>query len=235
MKPGRRVLLVVFTLFATLGITSQAFAQRTESQFITFDAPGAGIGSGQGTVPRSINPTREITGEYYDSSSATHGFVRSAEGISHGFLRDRDGTVTKFDVVPSLGTFPQSINPDGEITGLYMDTRGTHGFLRARDGDITTFDVPGATMGTIAISINPRGEITGNYFDASSVARGLVRAKDGDITTFAVPGAGGPFFGDGTIPQSINPSGEITGLYTDAIGAYHGFLREPDDNARSED
>ena len=115
MKPGRRVLLVVFTLFATLGITSQAFAQKTESQFITFDAPGAGIGSGQGTVPRSINPTREITGEYYDSSSATHGFVRSAEG-----------TITTIDAPGASkgngqGTYPRSINPEGDIAGFYYD------------------------------------------------------------------------------------------------------------------
>ena len=42
-------------------------------EVITFDAPGAGTASGQGTVPRSISPNGEVTGEFYDSHEAVHG------------------------------------------------------------------------------------------------------------------------------------------------------------------
>jgi hypothetical protein len=87
MKTKTLALFSAVTLFAALGTTVQTFAQKTKDQIITFDASGAGISSGQGTVPRSINPSGEITGEFYDNNVATHGFVRAA-----------DGTVTTFDV-----------------------------------------------------------------------------------------------------------------------------------------
>ena len=44
----------------------------------TFDAPGAGAGSGQGTVPEGINPAGTIIGQYVDSSGANHGYVRTS-------------------------------------------------------------------------------------------------------------------------------------------------------------
>ena len=85
-------------------------------------------------------------------------------------------TFITFDPPGSINTFPESINPAGDITGLYFDVNFVeHGFLRARDGTITTFEVPGATH-TLGIGINPAGEITGYYLDASGVTHGFVRS-----------------------------------------------------------
>jgi hypothetical protein len=56
MRPRALALFIALTLFATLGITVQTPAQTKQGQIITFDAPHAGLGSGQGTVPTSINP-----------------------------------------------------------------------------------------------------------------------------------------------------------------------------------
>ena len=76
-------------LFAALAISVQLAAQDNpnhQSTFTTFDAPGAGTGSYQGTYPFAINPEGAITGLYVDASN-----------MYHGFLRDRDGTFTTFD------------------------------------------------------------------------------------------------------------------------------------------
>src|ERR1700757_2593581 len=199
------------------------------STIITFDAPGAGTGPGQGTFAIAIDPAGAIAGQYLD-----------ANNVDHGFLRARDGAITTFDVPgagtgPFQGTYPLSINPGAAMTGLYLDASNLdHGFLRARDGAITTFDVPGAGTGpfegTHAVSINPAGAVAGRYVDASDVSHGFLRAPDGTITTFDAPGAGtGP--GQGTLVDAVdglNPAGGISGLSIDASDVSHGFVRAPD-------
>src|ERR1700751_6291537 len=101
MRPRPLALFIALTLFATLGITVQTPAQTKQGQIITFDAPRAGLGSGQGTVPTSINSAGTITGYYVDAGS-----------IFHGFVRDKDGIITSFDAGPNF-TIPTSINPKG--------------------------------------------------------------------------------------------------------------------------
>ena len=172
MKPRPLVSSIALTLFATLGITVQTPAQTKEGQIITFDAPHAGLGSGQGTVPTSINPGGTIAGYYVDASY-----------MYHGFVRDKDGIITTFDA-GSNGTFPASINPNGTITGYYVDNHNmAHGFVRDKDGTITTFDVPGAgSNGTFPASINPSGEITGIWATGvlhNTVSHGFLRDADG--------------------------------------------------------
>jgi hypothetical protein len=43
---------------------------------MTFNAPGAGTGSNQGTYALNITKAGEIAGEYVDGNNAAHGFVR---------------------------------------------------------------------------------------------------------------------------------------------------------------
>src|SRR5262249_8133223 len=88
---------------------------RPEPTIITFDAPGAGTGPGQGTPPFAINPAGLITGFYFDTGDALH-----------GFLRTPDGTIVTFDVPgagtgPGQGTTPFSITSAGAIAGRYVD------------------------------------------------------------------------------------------------------------------
>src|SRR6266496_4260626 len=112
---------------------------------------------------------------------------------------------TTFDPPGSTGTFPQSINPAGAITGFYADAnRVAHGFLRARDGTFTTFDPPGSTT-TVPVGINPEGAITG-IADASGVQHGFLSARDGTLISFDPPGS------TFTAPQGMNPAGAITGF-----------------------
>src|SRR5262249_37421943 len=115
---------------------------RPEPTITSFDAPGAGTGPGQGTLPFAINPAGTVIGYYIDASDARH-----------GFLRNRNGAITTFDppgagTGPGEGTNAFSITPAGAIAGRYVDASDVfHGFLRTPDGAITTFDVPGAGTG----------------------------------------------------------------------------------------
>src|SRR5438105_2864930 len=212
---------------ATLGLGLSATARQPT--FTTFDAPGAGTGADQGTIPFDITPAGEITG-----------FTRDAAFARHGFVRARNGAIAVFDA-PDAGTgagqgtfapiFGFNINPQGTITGNYIDASNvSHGFVRAPDGTLTTFDAPGAGsttdsfQGTYPSSINQAGAICGAYIDDSNVFHSFVRAPDGTLTTFDAPGAGTGAF-QGTVAFANNPAGAITGYYLDESNVNHGFVR----------
>ena len=160
---------------ATLGLGLSATARQPT--FTTFDAPGAGTGADQGTIPFDITPAEEITG-----------FTRDAAFARHGFLRARNGAITIFDAPNAgtgvgQGTRAYSQNPAGVITGSFNDGPATnHGFLRARNGGVTTFDVPGAgtkphqfpNQGTVPLGINPEGVIMGFYVDENGAHHGFL-------------------------------------------------------------
>ena len=243
------LLFNVATFFAVLAISAQAFAQDPHPQFITFAVSSAGRGSGQGTVPRSINVGGAITGEYYDSSVAAHGFVRAPDGTIATF--DAPGASTAI----GQGTFPRSINSQGLIAGFYyyvgnavaadsrMDARfsvrsGIKWVLKNRflfSDPLESEDSDGVyTRGFVR---SPDGSITpfdagpnlgtiplsinaGGAITGAYSNEGFVRAPGGAITTFSV--------GIVTVPTSINQQGEITGMYEDASFACHGFLRALD-------
>jgi len=218
-KPMLRVLagVLIFACIATA-------ADAPKHKIITFDAPGAGTGSGQGTVPETINPAGKITG-----------FTRDDNSVRHGFLRDKGGNFTVFDdpdagTGSGQGTRSYSINPKGMIAGWFDDatTGAGRGYVRAPGGQITNFDAPdagtGAGQGTFPwcnYCLNPAGAVTGWYVDSNNGTHGFLRAPDGTITEFDVPGDSG-----GTVPYGgINAAGTITGYYVDASNAWHGFLR----------
>ncbi len=199
---------------------------------IEFDAPHAGIGSGQGTFPQDNNPAGTVAGYYVDNQT-----------IFHGFLRAPDGTITSFDPPgsgklngSSQGTLPLSIDTAGNIVGQFQDENYLfHGFLRAVDETFTVIDAPNAgtqgSQGTVAGSINSLGVIAGYYIDANNVFHGFERAPGGAITTFDDP-SGGTGTYQGTIEsyteQGINNVGEIIGIYVDSNNTDHGYLRSPD-------
>ena len=141
------------------------------------------------------------------------------------------------------GTFPESINTSGVVTGRFGGTdRVIHGFVLSADGQFTVFDAPGASAipgsgeGTLPESIDAAGVVTGHYTDAHTVRHGFVRSRTGRILTFDAPGAGAaPGSGWGTFPESINAGREITGHYIDASNATHGFVRNRGGEIRSFD
>ena len=210
---------LIATVAAALLLAVSALAQN----FTTFDAPGAGTGSGLGTLPISINPKGAIAG-----------LDRDANACRHGFIRDKHGNFTIFDdpnagTGSGEGTRGYSINPAGAVTGWYTDaiTGAGRGYVRAPDGTITNFDAPDAGQGPYPLGtypwsvniLNPSGVITGWYVDANSAYHGFVRAADGTITEFDAPGSDGF-----TAAYGINPAGTITG-YACSSSVCYGFVR----------
>ena len=55
---------------------NHGFLRMPDGTITKFDVPGAGKGSGQGTIPYGINPEGAITGWYIDSGGVSHGFLR---------------------------------------------------------------------------------------------------------------------------------------------------------------
>ena len=73
-------------------IVSHGFLLDKHGTFTIFDAPDAGTGFDQGTLPFGINTNGAITGWYVDDAN-----------VNHGFVRDKHGAIIEFDV-PGAGT-----------------------------------------------------------------------------------------------------------------------------------
>src|SRR5947207_15941891 len=101
-----RLLAAAMTSILLLGVLAPTASSGTSDGFLnfnntpllgpqptitTFDAPGAGTGPCQGTIPFAINPAGTISGRYAD-----------AGGAIHAFLRTPDGAFTTFDA-PGAG------------------------------------------------------------------------------------------------------------------------------------
>ncbi len=158
------------------GNVSHGFVRTANGTVTTFDAPGAGVGTGRtkGTIPLSINTGGDIAGTYTDASGVYHGFVFPAGGTITPF--DAPGAATTGTAIVE-GTIGFSINTNGDIAGTYLDANNViHGFVRAADGTITTIDDryagTGALQGTASFSINDLGEITGVYADTNGMLHG---------------------------------------------------------------
>ena len=115
-------------IYSDANSVNHGFVRSPDGKFTTFDAPGAGTGSYEGTgcfsdCPVSLNDWGAITGVYIDTNFVYHGYLRSPEG-----------KIVTVDPVGSTYTFPDGINDLGAITGYYLDTSNVyHGFLRIRD------------------------------------------------------------------------------------------------------
>jgi hypothetical protein len=151
------------------------YLRSPDGSFTDFDAPGAGKGLTQGTIPIGLNDLGVITGFYLDSNNVYHGFL----GRPGAFINvDAPGADT---TDAFYGTQPASLNDLGAITGSYLDANSVwHGFLLNPDGRFTTIDVPGADLtpgdfnGTFTSSINLFGTITGYYVDVNNILHGFV-------------------------------------------------------------
>ena len=205
--------------------TFHAFVRNSDGAIASFDAPGAGQGSGLGTVVTGINPKGQIVGEDI--------YVNNNVLMSHGFVREADATFTIFDAIPdAIYTSAYAINPAGQVAGTYADANYfSHGFVRNSDGAITSFDVPGFIQGVV--DIDPAGQIAGSYLEPDGTMLGFLRDSDGTITSFHAPGASSQTGGigcghcHGTLATAINRAGRIVGYYGGA-DAVHGFLRHTD-------
>jgi len=213
---------------------NHGFVRYPDGKIKTFDVQVASTLANfapQGTVvalESGLNAVGAITGWYFDSGQAVHGYVRAP-----------DGSITLFDNLDAgtgafQGTYGGSINAEGAITGGALDGNYVyHGFIRYPSGGMETFEAPlagdtmGSFQGTFGVGINQGGTITAYVTDTYNVTHGAVRDARGNFTTFDAKGAG-TGTGQGTTPQGINAAGAIPGYYTDQNNVNHGFLRLAD-------
>jgi hypothetical protein len=194
------------------------FLRTPDGNFVGFDDPNAAPG---GTNPRSINVFGVIAGDYVDENI-----------VSHGFIRTRDGIFTTIDApgagaTPGTfqGTFINTINVSGALSGGYVDSAGVgHQFVLSTNGKFDVYnDAPGAAPGlTFSMSITPATEVTGFYYDANNLTHGFVRSPSGKIVDFDAPGAA-----MGTYSDLISQNQSIVGYFADQDNVFHGFLRAP--------
>ena len=209
--------------FEDTSFVYHGFIRAANGKITTFDAPGAGTGTNQGTITTyvfntfgsgcsGLNDSGAATGEYADSNGSVHGFVRSATG-----------TFATFDVPnATLGTIPSVISPTGTVAGSYYDQRGIHSFVRSATGVITPFDPSSgstSSSNSVAVGINPAGTVVGSAQPSASYAAvGYVKSAQGTVTFLQFPGS------PETYGSGINAAGTVAGFYFDQNGAQHGFV-----------
>ncbi len=111
-----------------------AFLRSRDGTITTFEAPGAGTGTFQGTgaffdffgTLQGLNDSSAVTGTYLDANNVFHGFLRKPNGTFVTF----DAPGADFTPGDFNGTVPDSINELGVITGFYYDSNFVpHGFV----------------------------------------------------------------------------------------------------------
>jgi hypothetical protein len=148
---------------------------------------------------------------------------------------------SSIDVPGAARTTLQGINDAGEISGIFLDARGSHGFIlraavcdreRTSRGDLIVVDYPGAAW-TYVYGINAQGDVVGIYgrpgepdplFAPTVAMHGFLRSRKGQFTDIHYP--------DHLyeIPQRITSTRIVLGCYhdTDFMDSMYGFTRSPD-------
>ena len=213
---------VIVGTYMDSNIVSHGFLRLPNGHFISFNAPGAGLGAGlfQGTVASAIN-----------NLGAVAGYVQDPNNVYHAFIRHPGGSFTSFDAPgagsgANQGTLALKINLWGEVAGYYLDANNAfHGFVRSPNGKITSFDRPGALF-IGPFSLDDDGEILGEFEDAQGIFHSFIREPEGKMTVFDAPGAG-TVSNTGTLAGGINRQGEVAAYYEDSNNLSHGFIRSP--------
>src|SRR5206468_12375953 len=146
MKPKQIFISILAVLFVFP--LMETFAQQTATSgpievITTFDYPG----TGNQTLPQTINERGDIVGVFIDSSGVTRGFVRSSDGSFSGPIVDPNDTVGF--------TEGRGINNPRTVCGDYATSDGNlHGFFLS-GGTFTEYDVPGAVFTAVLAINNP--------------------------------------------------------------------------------
>jgi hypothetical protein len=132
------ILLLILLICLVMAAWPQAQPQWWQQKIITFDAPGAGTGAGQGTQPNAVNSAGVVTGWYLDDNNVWYGFLRTPDGKIITFSAPGAGTGTY------QGSGGWGITPAGDITGDYVDVNCVeHGFIRKPHGEFIEFEARG--------------------------------------------------------------------------------------------
>jgi hypothetical protein len=195
-------LLVLVFLISLTGFAQTSAINPAQITFTNIDVPGAAA-----TAAEGINNSGIITGTFFDST-----------GAAHGFLADKTGAFVREISFPGAAqTQSVGINERGDIVGSYVDGAGSfHGFL-LQDGNFSTIDFPSATD-TFPFDINDQGVIVGTYLDSAFLNHGFTLDKAG-FHTVDDPAQASP----STELMSVNSRGDILGDFdVNFLGLFQG-------------
>ncbi|MFL6681459.1 MAG: hypothetical protein ACJ8IK_24185 [Burkholderiaceae bacterium] len=120
------------------------------------------VAGARDTYPLGLNSKGDSVGYWDSEGSATHGYVRRA-----------DGQVATLDVPDAAATVAFAINDRGQVAGYFTDKSGAlHGFVRTGH-QFQQLDMPGA-VATIVTALNNCDSVAGEYFDAGGVRHGFM-------------------------------------------------------------
>jgi hypothetical protein len=109
--------------YAEANSLNHGYIRTLRGTFTTFDVPGEGAASGQGTITEAIDSTDAITGYYTDGSGVTHGFLRSPNGVITTFNAPAAGA--------GSGQGTVSMTNNTRSRGITLMPAAYHGFLRS--------------------------------------------------------------------------------------------------------
>lgn len=173
----------------------------------TFDAPGAGTATNQGTTAVAISNSGFIAGSYVDSGN-----------VSHGFLRGPGGTFMLFDAPGASNTYVTAVNYDATVVGYSFDSTFTRfAYIRDSFGNFTNIAVANF-VNPLAASINTAGRVAGYISSSPNGYFGLTVDPSGVASAFAVP----------LYPRAnvVNDLNVIGGSYSPNGGTRQLFLRD---------
>jgi probable HAF family extracellular repeat protein len=159
------------------------------------------------TFVLGINDSDQSVGQYYDSSSN-----------SHGFFRDTDGTITEIVPPGAVQTACLGITDAGVITGWYINSAGQDYGFTETNGVFTTSDfAENAQMNKsgafVSYYVGPNAAGTGVQDYGLLVTPHTMKS----LSTVTVPNA------QSTNIIDVNNSGVMVGWYTNAKGVTHGL------------
>lgn len=205
-----RLRLALFTLITC--ISAMSYAQTTNG-FISFDGPGAGTGSGQGTTPVAINASRYIAlNVIADDFSGT------------AFLRTPHAKFVAITPPNTTYTSLLALNSTGQAVGTFTDTnRLSHGFFFDPSGAYFQLDPPGSVAFVYVAGVNDSGLVAGGFRSDTTHGFLWLAKNPTHYLVFDVPGS------TSTNPTGINASGQVAGVYVDqASNENRGFIRNAD-------
>jgi hypothetical protein len=116
-------------------------------------------------VADGINDHRQVSGYYFDSLGASHGFLLSP------------GLFVTLDFPGASMTQALGLNNNGVVVGVYQDTRGNrHGFVyNATSPEVyASIDHPNGVGTTTITAINDLGKMVGYFVDSKGHTDGFV-------------------------------------------------------------
>jgi hypothetical protein len=195
------------------------FLRSPSGHYTSFDAPGAGTGSGQGTFAGDVNTKGEIVGNYADSNGVNHVFFRTLGNKYSTF--DAPGAGTGSGQGTSVSGF-SGLTDKGAIAGNYTDSNGiSHGFRLTGSGKFTGPIDPTGSINTFAIGLSLNNTFAGIYFDSTHFVHAFLLTVGGTYIPVNAPNS------VETAANNINPGGTIEGLYFDSSGVEHAYVRAP--------